>query len=227
MSIDRENLFSTILHGSSVPGTVPFASLEVSLDDVHRESEVEVSIDGNTGYVSIGHYLEGEEEVDVEIELDDVVESIRNADLEEGTLGALLHYLGDDDCLQVVFALVSAKMSSIVDALDRLRKVEQSAVCDNNSEGVAEAQARMDESRAYLRRWEAIHAAAIQPETAETVSDVTVTEVAPEPVPEHAPETVSSSVKETVKSILANEDDRLLLIGLLVESGYIVGKKVV
>jgi len=46
--------------------------------------------------------------------------------------------------------------------------------------------------------------------------------------PDTAPDTPDgSSVKETVKSILAVEDDRLLLIGLLVESGYIVGTKVV
>ena len=46
--------------------------------------------------------------------------------------------------------------------------------------------------------------------------------------PDAAPDTpAGSSVKETVKSILDVEDDRLLLIGLLVESGYIVGTKVV
>jgi len=36
----------------------------------------------------------------------------------------------------------------------------------------------------------------------------------------------ASSVKETIKSVLSREDDRLLLIGLLVEAGYAVGKKV-
>ena len=239
MSINTDDLTAGIRGGSLVTGTVTFDSLEVDLGGVRRHTEVEVSIDGSTEYVTVGHYLEGEEEVDVEIDLENVIERIQDADLEQVTLGALLHHLDHEDCLRVVQALASARMAAIDDVLDTLQKVEQTAACDNNSEGVAEAQARMDESRAHLRRWEAIHAAATQPETAETaetVSDVTVTEMAPEPVPEPpdvgvlvTPETLEShsSVKETVKSILANEDDRLLLIGLLVESGYIVGKKVV
>ena len=51
-------------------------------------------------------------------------------------------------------------------------------------------------------------------------TEVWVEELAP------APEGTPSSVKKTIKSILSTEDDRLLLIGLLVEAGYAVGKKV-
>ena len=60
---------------------------------------------------------------------------------------------------------------------------------------------------------------------AETETEVeTEADIAPDAAPDTP---AGSSVKETVKSILAVEDDRLLLIGLLVESGYIVGTKVV
>lgn len=234
MSINTDDLTTSIRSGSLVTGTVTFDSLEVDLGGVRRHTEVEVSIDGSTEYVTVGHYLEGEEEVDVEIDLENVIERIQDADLEQVTLGALLHHLDHEDCLRVVQALASARMAAIDDVLDTLRKVEQSAACDNHSEGVVETQEAMDECRAHLRRWDGIRIAATRmgtpetpAETAETVSDVTVTEVAPQPVPEPVPEVVSSSVKETIKSILADEDDRLLLIGLLVESGYIVGKKVV
>ena len=47
-------------------------------------------------------------------------------------------------------------------------------------------------------------------------------------VPDTAPDTPSRSrVHRILSEILANEDERLVLIGLIAESGYIIGTKVV
>ena len=205
MSIDCftfEGFLRTLRSGTAY-GELHFEDREIDLDGVEYDVEAEYTIQNHTERMTHSVEIDGEHEVSFDLDTRDIADQALEDDEATDLVGCILSHLDDEQAFDVVRAIVEWRMGK------------------NEDDSIP---------------WSALHSAltAVKAETAETVSDVTVVEVqetapepASEPVTEVAPPTTPSSVKETVKSILANEDDRLLLIGLLVESGYIVGKKVV
>ena len=229
-NINTDDL-TQFINGALEDVTVNFEQIEVDLDGTEREIEIDIAIgEDHTDTVYITQDLEGEENLDIRIELSIVLGTVMKQDLTTEAMGGLLQSLGHEECLQVAEALAAARVLLAESSLDRLRDAEQSAACSNDNDGVLAAQEDIDAARLELQRWGAIHWAATGERIAEV--EVPVTEEALdhaptlEPTPVTDTETVSSNVKETIKSILSVEDDRLLLIGLLVEAGYAVGKKV-
>jgi hypothetical protein len=218
MSINTTQLIEIILGKTDIGDPViEFPDTEVSLFGVEREVEVEVTIGHYSDTVDITHELCGEEEITIELTLSRVLEVVIEEECSGEALGVLLSALDEEECLQVVHAIAAGRMT----------------LCGPGPE---------------KRKWERVHTAVTmmepepEPTTADTEIDEKFMRIIEVEVPvteealDHAPtvksapvpdtETVSSNVKETVKSILSVEDDRLLLIGLLVEAGYAVGKKV-
>ena len=215
MSINTTQLIEIILGKTDRDPVIEFPDTDVSLDGIERDVEVEVTVGHHSESVYLTHEFEGEAEVHVELPVSHVVRNVVDNDCTMEVLGGLLDTLDEEECLQVVHAIAAGCMT-LCDCAD-LEK----------------------------RKWERVHTAVtmMEPEpepepveTAETAIEVEVEVPVTEEALDHAPtvesapvpdtETVSSNVKETVKSILSVEDDRLLLIGLLVEAGYAVGKKV-
>jgi hypothetical protein len=206
MSIDCftfDRFLSGLRSGTGGYGELHFEDREISLDGVEYEVEAEYTIQNYTERLTHQIDIDGEHEVSFDLETSVVVDAALVDNEATALVACILSHLDDGQAFDVIRALVEWRMEK------------------NEEEGFS---------------WSALHSAltTVKAETAETVSDVTVVEVqeadpepAPEPVTEVAPAVTSPSVKETVKSILEDENDRLLLIGLLVESGYIVGKKVV
>lgn len=206
MSIDCftfDSFLGTLRSGTAGYGSLRFADQEVDLTGVECEVEASYTIQNHTEYMTHCIEIDGEHEVSFDLDTRVVVSAVLEDGEASAFVGCILSFLDDEQAFEVVRAIVEWRME----------KDEDDSV-----------------------PWPALYSAltTVKAETAETVSDVTVVEVqetapepAPEPVTEVAPAATSPSVKETVKSILEDEDDRLLLIGLLVESGYIVGKKVV
>jgi len=227
MSIDAFNMQTFLRALTSGPKDaqyVRFPYLEVDFDDcsVSQEVEIEVIAGGRSESIFPEVEIEGEHSIDVTISYAEIAAQLDEADEVADFVGALLSEMDDEQAIQAVHGIAAWRMGLTAG--------------DDDEESVAQH-----------RRWEHIHTAITrmelpepepEPTTADTEPDekvirtieieVPVTEeaLAHAPTPEPVPETVSSDVKETVKSILANEDDRLLLIGLLVEAGYAVGKKV-
>lgn len=204
---------------------IRFRDIEVDFDgkDMSQEIAVEVVVGHQSDTVYMEVEFEGEHEIDVTLSHAQILERLDDDDEVALFTGSVLGELDHEQAIQAVHAIAAWRMSL-------------TAGGDNEN------------SISQHRRWEHIHTAITrmevpEPEPEPTPADtepaekvieieVPVTEEALDRAPtvESAPvpdtETVSSNVKETVKSILSVEDDRLLLIGLLVEAGYAVGKKV-
>ena len=264
---------------------VEFEQIDVELDGTEREVEIQVCVDGYSEEISLTHQIDGEEPLDFTINLAIVLGTVMQDDLTTEALGGLLQSLGNEECLQVVEALATARMNDAESSLDRLRDAEQSAACSNDNDGVLAAQEGIDAARLELQRWGDVHRAA----TGEKIVEVEVEAPTPTPdfIPEGAtvhtlgcltrgtkfwvsrksltaytydervpattwgenmtddtevwieelapaPETAdtekslysASSVRDLVGMILEDNERRPLLIGLLVEAGYAVGKNV-
>jgi hypothetical protein len=211
MSINTTHLIDIIRgRASSSPVMIEFPDTEVDLGGIERDIEIEVMVGEYSETVYVRTEMEGEEDLSVTLPMSRMMDGVTEEGCSGEALGILLQSLDHEECIQVVHAIASARLSDSHDTQEK-------------------------------RLWERVHTAVTMPEpepveTAETVieTDFPVTEeaLAPAPVPDVGilvtPEILEShsSVKDTIKSILADEDGRLLMIGLLVDAGYAVGKKV-
>jgi len=235
---------------------ITFDDVEVSLDGIQYEIEVttEVSVDGGgTEYSSNYTEIElcGDHTQDVRIPLSDVVLGIEDAGLENELLGTLLRGMKEEDFISLFHAIASMRVSQTDDDYAQARDAEQSAVCGNNSEEVVAAQAHLDECRTKRLYWQRVHSAVTGPDPkpeSEAAGDapdpdvsMTATELVEEAMDQQptaqeraddaAPDTVLtpddlSSARYLAMAMIHNDHQRPLLIGLLVEAGYAVGKQV-
>jgi hypothetical protein len=276
--------------------------VEVCLDGVERDLQFEVTVEGCSDYCEVSHVLEGTETLTVEDSFEGVMESVSAFSI-TGALGYLIGNLMDGERLQLVEAIARTTLDEVESNLEARREAEQSAVCGNDKDEVAAAQAALDSARETVSHWQMIRNAVVLPgdlgpDLAETEdryteadqradeadaaameaagertphtlgcltrgtrfwltsqslhalhydervpattwgesltddTEVWIEELAPAPeADDPTPDTVLtpddlSSARYLAMAMIHNDHHRPLLIGLLVEAGYAVGKKV-
>ncbi len=227
----REILFAQSEVGSE--DEINLYSVMVDLDGIEHEVEIDITIDDQRETVSVSLDLEGTETCDVSLRIEDLMERVQEEGYGETALGFLLHHLSDGDRSEVVRALgrsfeADAAAMEVEAPTPTPDFIPQDATV--HTLGCLTRGTKFWVSRKSLTAYtydERVPATTWGEHLTDD-TEVWIEELAPAPETDDTEKSLysASSVRDLVGMILADDERRPLLLGLLVEAGYAVGKKV-
>ena len=235
-SINIESLNKIVQDGIPAGGPdIDLYSVTADLGDIEREIEIDITVGNYSDTVSIEHALEGTTVCDVVLPIDDLMERVQEEGYGETALGYLLHHLSDGERSEVVRALgradeADAAAMEVEAPTPTPDFIPQDATV--HTLGCLTRGTKFWVSResltAYTYTYDERVPATTWGEHLTDDTEVWIEELAPAPETDDTEKSLysASSVRDLVGMILADDERRLLLIGLLVEAGYAVEKKV-
>ena len=273
MSINTSRLIDMIRGKDyDLDPVIEFHETQVDLEGIERDIEVEVTIGHHSDTVYVTHEMDGEEDLTVSLPVSHVVRSVADEDSTMEVLGGLLETLAEEEYIQVVHAIASARLADcdsqeerkwerVHTAVTRVEPEPEPEPVEPDEKVIRTIEVEVpvtEEALAHAtggrtqhtlgcltrgtRFWitsQSLHALHYDERVPATTwgenmtddTEVWILELAPALDPAATEDTVVtpddlSSARSLAMAMIRNDHQRPLLIGLLVESGYAVGKKV-
>lgn len=227
----REILFAQSEVGSE--DEINLYSVTVDLDGIQHVVEIDITIDDQLDTVSVSLDLEGTETCDVSLRIEDLMERVQEEGYGETALCLLLHHLPDGERSEVVRALGRSDEADVAATEVEAPTPTPDFIPEGatvHTLGCLTRGTKFWVSRKSLTAYtydERVPATTWGEHLTDD-TEVWIEELAPAPETDDTEKSLysASSVRDLVGMILADDERRPLLLGLLVEAGYAVGKKV-